>query len=164
MRAHLTVLNGELAGQTIELSNKTFLIGRELDCHLRLPDELVSRHHCVFRMDEFNVRLRDLGSTNGTFVNGRPNRIEVGLEDSDKVRVGDTVLQLTIDPSAPAADEETEHSEKTKEIVVQDTSSDATRIMGDDERELLRDVNTDTKRSPQVGSPPTQAPADTADE
>src|SRR5690349_19521616 len=84
----LKVLSARQQGSTIPLPTGRFLIGREEDCHLRPNSELVSRHHCVFTHDEYTVRVRDLGSTNGTFVNGNRVRGTAVLSSGDRVTVG----------------------------------------------------------------------------
>ena len=56
------------------------LLGRGTDCDLRLVDPGVSRHHAELRVEDDQVVLVDLGSTNGTFVNGQPVR-RVALTD-----------------------------------------------------------------------------------
>jgi pSer/pThr/pTyr-binding forkhead associated (FHA) protein len=71
MDARLNVLSGPGSGETIPVLHGKLLIGREQDCHLRLESGLVSRHHCVLMLDEYTLRVRDLGSRNGTYVNGR---------------------------------------------------------------------------------------------
>jgi pSer/pThr/pTyr-binding forkhead associated (FHA) protein len=76
MDARLKVLSGPGSGETIPVVHGKLLIGREQDCHLMLESGLVSRHHCVLMLDEYTLRVRDLGSKNGTYVNGR--RINVG--------------------------------------------------------------------------------------
>jgi pSer/pThr/pTyr-binding forkhead associated (FHA) protein len=74
--------------------------------------EEVSRHHCVIEVDPPQVRVRDLGSLNGTFVNGvligrRPVHLSpeesdpaslpaFPVRDGDEIRVGDTVLRVRI--------------------------------------------------------------------
>ncbi|MEQ9409967.1 MAG: FHA domain-containing protein [Fuerstiella sp.] len=88
------------------------MIGRESDCQLRPNSELVSRHHCVFTVDDFSVRLRDLGSTNGTSVNGERIRKEVVLQPGDRVIVGSLEFEVTVSDgsvtgSISAASEET---------------------------------------------------------
>jgi pSer/pThr/pTyr-binding forkhead associated (FHA) protein len=96
MDARLKILTGPLSGQTISILAGKLLIGREDDCHLRSASEFVSRHHCVLLLDEFTLRIRDLGSQNGTFVNGRRIvRGELILLDGDAVSVGD--LEFHID-------------------------------------------------------------------
>jgi predicted component of type VI protein secretion system len=99
----LKVVAGKHAGQTIPLDRKKFLIGREQDCQLRPNTELVSRHHCVFTVDDFSVRLRDLGSTNGTSVNGETIRKEVVLQQGDHVTVGSLEFQIVINEVRSAA-------------------------------------------------------------
>ena len=68
LEARLKVLGGKHQGKAIPLAIGRFLVGRERDCHLRPSSDLVSRHLCVFYIDEYAVRLRDLGSLNGTLV------------------------------------------------------------------------------------------------
>jgi len=74
--AELKVVGGKHAGQVIPLNRRKFLIGREQDCQLRPNSEMVSRHHCVFSLDDFSVRLREKGSTNGNLVKGERNQRE----------------------------------------------------------------------------------------
>jgi len=103
MRASLTVLSGPFAGQTISVSHGKLLIGREVDCHLRPESSLVSRHHCVLLLDDYTLRVRDLGSKNGTFVNDhRIGTSEIILLQGDIVSVGDMGCQVEINSDAPA--------------------------------------------------------------
>lgn len=96
LQAELKILGGKHQGKAIPLSTKKFLVGREQDCHLRPNSDLVSRHHCVFSIDDFAVRLRDLGSTNGTRVNGKPLHGEVTLKAGDQIGIGKLELELVI--------------------------------------------------------------------
>src|SRR5271154_2869023 len=88
LQAKLKVVGGRHHGRVIPLATKKFLIGREQDCHLRPNSELVSRHHCVFTVDDFSVHVRDLGSTNGTYVNDQRVRGEILLNSGDRIRGG----------------------------------------------------------------------------
>lgn len=92
----LKVLSARQQGSTIPLPTGRFLIGREEDCHLRPNSELVSRHHCVFTHDEYTVRVRDLGSTNGTFVNGNRVRGTAVLNSGDHITVGKLEFEIVI--------------------------------------------------------------------
>jgi pSer/pThr/pTyr-binding forkhead associated (FHA) protein len=72
----LTVTDGALRGTQFPLEDRdAFLIGRGYDCDVRIPcDEefqTVSRHHCLLGVAANSVWLRDLGSRNGTFLNGK---------------------------------------------------------------------------------------------
>lgn len=88
LQAELRVVGGKHHNHVIPLSTPKFLIGREHDCQLRPNSESVSRHHCVFTVDDFTVRVRDLGSTNGTLVNDEAIKGQVVLQSGDKITVG----------------------------------------------------------------------------
>ncbi len=96
VNAELRVVSGKHTGNVIPLPVGRFLIGREEDCHLRPNSDLVSRHHCVFHADEYTLRLRDLGSTNGTLVNGERLRGEVVLNSGDVVAIGQLEFEIHI--------------------------------------------------------------------
>src|SRR6476620_11528042 len=96
LQVDLKVLEGRQQGKLISLNVRQFLIGREQDCHLRPNSDLVSRHHCVFTVDDFTVRLRDLGSTNGTFVNDERLQGQVVLKAGDRVSVGKLSFEIVV--------------------------------------------------------------------
>jgi len=77
--------------RSYELTTPVTLLGRGTDCDLRLVDPGVSRHHAELRVEGQQVILVDLGSTNGTFVNGQPVR-RVELTDGTRVTLGRTTL------------------------------------------------------------------------
>ena len=90
----LKVVGGKQDGKLIPLNTKKFLIGREQDCHLRPGSESVSRHHCAITIDDFTVRVRDLGSSNGTSINGK--RI-IGVHEAkpgDALQVGNLDFEI----------------------------------------------------------------------
>lgn len=75
----------------ISLTKNEFLIGRGADCDLRLPVTSVSRHHCLIRHDSGGeVHVIDLGSSNGTFVNGQRVRSQAAVQSGDELLVGTT--------------------------------------------------------------------------
>jgi predicted component of type VI protein secretion system len=96
LQAKLKVVGGRHHGKIIPLATRKFLIGREQDCHLRPNSELVSRHHCALWVDDFSVRVRDLGSTNGTYVNNQRVRGELVLGAGDHIRVGKLDFELLV--------------------------------------------------------------------
>jgi pSer/pThr/pTyr-binding forkhead associated (FHA) protein len=105
----LKVIGGKQDGNRIALPPK-FLIGREQDCQLRPNSELVSRHHCMFTLDDYTLRLRDLGSTNGTFVNNEPLDGQVVLKSGDTVRVGNLEFEVVIqEENAPVSGGDAQH-------------------------------------------------------
>lgn len=103
LQVELKVLEGRQQGKAIPLNVKQFLIGREQDCHLRPNSDLISRHHCVFTVDDFTVRIRDLGSTNGTFVNGERIQGQVILKAGDHVSVGKLAFEMVVRAKAEVA-------------------------------------------------------------
>jgi len=99
----LMVIEGSNAGECFALTKRETIIGR-LDKHtLSFPDGKMSRHHCkitfIPNSEEqigFTAILEDLGSTNGTYVNGEIIKGGYVLKDGDKILVGSTVLGFFI--------------------------------------------------------------------
>ena len=99
--ARLKILSGLLLGQTVRLPRK-FLIGRGEDCDLRVESDFVSTYHCVLLLDEYTLRLRDLASKNGTFVNGsRVGASTIILLQDDTLSIGDVNLLIELTPRTP---------------------------------------------------------------
>jgi pSer/pThr/pTyr-binding forkhead associated (FHA) protein len=88
MSVQLVVASGSRAGQAIPVTVPKFLIGRADDCHLKPRSELISRYHCAIVTDGENTAVRDLGSKNGVFLNGKRVTMEVDAKHGDKLVVG----------------------------------------------------------------------------
>jgi len=92
---------GFKAGKAIDLNEFPFTIGRSLDCHLILDSTEISRLHARCTSDHLNIFVEDMGSTNGTFVNGR--RLEVGerhrLRAGDEIRFAQVCTAVFDDPA-----------------------------------------------------------------
>ena len=72
------------------------VLGRDKGCALRVPSSLVSRRHCAFQVTEAGISIRDLGSSNGTWVNAE--RIQMTqLRAGDLIAVGPVVFVVRID-------------------------------------------------------------------
>jgi pSer/pThr/pTyr-binding forkhead associated (FHA) protein len=80
----------------IAITKEEFLIGRGADCDLRLRSKAVSRHHCLIRFQGGEVTLVELGSANGTFVNGQRIRSQATLKEGDEIGLGDFVFVLAL--------------------------------------------------------------------
>jgi hypothetical protein len=94
--AKLIVKEGPLAGQRLELEHEV-VVGRA-NADITIGDPELSRRHAVLRPGEHALEIEDLGSLNGTWVNGR--RIETTtLAPGDLVKIGDSVLQVEDVPS-----------------------------------------------------------------
>ena len=106
MRPHLIVLYPQNQFKQVPLEKGTVILGRGQDADIRLDDELVSRRHCAVTFDGLDVTVKDLGSTNGTFVDGSPIA-ESKLEDHNRLQIGKMVLKVDFkDASEEAFDRE----------------------------------------------------------
>lgn len=83
----VTLVLEDGSGRTFRLSRGSNLLGRGQDAHFRLPDTGVSRQHVDVNYDGQRAVLSDLGSTNGTTVNGGPVQ-DWQLADGDVIRMG----------------------------------------------------------------------------
>jgi pSer/pThr/pTyr-binding forkhead associated (FHA) protein len=97
MDVRLVLIKGSPKGTALRLPPGQFLLGRGEECHVRSSSALVSRQHCLLEVERESLQLRDLGSTNGTLVNGSRLRGACLLHDGDLVQVGSMVLQVRID-------------------------------------------------------------------
>ena len=88
----LFFLNGPRKGENIALTPPGISIGREEDNDVQLLIPGVSRYHAKLTFDGTSWKLRDLGSTNGTKVNGTPISGESMLNEGDTLGIGDQVL------------------------------------------------------------------------
>ena len=84
------------AQQSYELTAEVTLLGRGTDCDLRLVDNGVSRHHAEIRVEGDEAILVDLGSTNGTFVNGQQVK-RARLVDGTRISLGRTTMTFRRD-------------------------------------------------------------------
>jgi hypothetical protein len=83
----LLVLEGPGAGQRIVIEQQPLIIGREETCDLVIPDRQVSRQHARIRLEADRYVLEDLGSKNGTFVNGQELPGPYPLQDGDQIQI-----------------------------------------------------------------------------
>jgi predicted amidophosphoribosyltransferase len=78
--------------EELDITSETFIIGRSLLCNLPIDDPLVSREHASITVCDDYAVLDDLGSRNGTLVNGKPVFDDYHLNHSDRIRVGGNEL------------------------------------------------------------------------
>lgn len=102
MQVTLRVLSGPHAGRSFTFDqHSTFLIGRSDTAQLYLPDDrFFSRNHCLLEIAPPRCFLRDLGSTNGTYVNGQKVQ-EAFLSNGDHIQGGQTVLAVEVSAEMP---------------------------------------------------------------
>ena len=109
MRLKLTFKNGRHAGHVLEFNSRdhpVVSIGRSSQTHVQVYDERISRRHSEIHLSDSDVKVRDLGSGNGTFVNGAQIR-ETALVHGDQLQLGHTHMLVHIQPSdaTPASPE-----------------------------------------------------------
>lgn len=155
----------------ILISRPKYLIGRADDCHLRPSSAGVSRHHCAVILEGDEVLVRDLGSSNGTFVNGTRIAGAHSLTSGDLILIGPLKFEVLIEnEQAPVATEEdddddvilgersvlgdlmpdSDEAAAARWIEEADPSSDTQIMSGEEAEELRRDL---------AGRAPDQAPA-----
>ena len=88
MKIALVVASGIYAGREIAIAGNQFVIGRDEDCNLRPASPAISKKHCAVYYKAGEPFVKDLGSTNGTFLNDEPVEGERALVEGDRVRVG----------------------------------------------------------------------------
>jgi DNA-binding winged helix-turn-helix (wHTH) protein len=89
-------------GREVRLRKAQTIIGRDLDVDVQLESALISRHHARISIDGTTVLIEDLGSRNGTFVQGRRVDAPMQLAHGDEIRIGPILLTFRVSsPSAP---------------------------------------------------------------
>ena len=96
---HLVFVAGPNAGRRYKLGEGDYIIGRRSDCQIFVPDMRVSRQHARLRRENGHWQLEDLGSNNGTFVNG--SRIQQAqIKHQDEIQIANNRIRVEM----PAVD------------------------------------------------------------
>ncbi|GIW94334.1 MAG: peptide-binding protein [Pirellulaceae bacterium] len=103
MQVKLKVLSGKSSGKELVVPYQEFLIGRSEACHLRPKSDAVSRKHCRLLLQEDGVYVEDLGSRNGTFINGERVTQRRLLRSGDVLRIAKLEFAVLVDQEIPAA-------------------------------------------------------------
>jgi eukaryotic-like serine/threonine-protein kinase len=158
-KVKLTVIEGNLKGQEFVFDSRTTcIIGRACDCNPQLPSdkdhENISRYHCLLDINPPTIRVRDLGSLQGTYVNGRIigqrqldqtpeegaqlNFPEYDLKTADTIKLGNTVFQVSIQGASNA---------KSTEVLAEMSSVSSTKRLPREQR-FVPQVNLDDPNLP----------------
>jgi len=98
----LVVIKGTNPGAVVILKRNGIMVaGRSKECDIQLLDSLVSRKHFQIEEKENNFYIKDMGSTNKTFVNKKPLTSEQKIEIGDVIEAGDTALLFTDQKEIP---------------------------------------------------------------
>ena len=91
----LLMTSGNLAGKRFTVPPEGLRLGRREECEIRVDDRLVSLVHCLFEELYGELRVTDLASKNGTYLNGlRLSAQSAKLSKDDILAVGDTILTV----------------------------------------------------------------------
>lgn len=127
--AKLVVISEGLAGTSFELKSERTTIGRLEDNSFTLPEQSVSGHHCEVLLSADGVVVKDLNSTNGTFINGKPIS-QAELKPGQMLRLGQVELRLENGKGgAPAAKKQISQTMPIQGGVKLDDLGDKTRVV-----------------------------------
>src|SRR5215468_3106210 len=91
-RPCLIVIRGLNVGEMYKLGAAESIIGRGQGCEVEILDDGISRRHAAIAIGAGGVTLRDIGSRNGTYVNGQRVEAPVALHDGDKIQLSSTTI------------------------------------------------------------------------
>ncbi len=95
-RASIVILKGHAQGMEYPLTKSSTVIGRDKTADITLRDSLVSRQHAAILFTDEGFTLKDLESTNGTMLNGKPVTA-AELKNRDRFQIGDTDMQFILE-------------------------------------------------------------------
>ncbi len=90
----LVVISGKPLGKSFFLTKESMVLGRDLSADISIGETSISRKHTEFTMSQDGIHCKDMGSTNGTFVNDVKVDAAVPLNDGDLIRCGNTILKF----------------------------------------------------------------------
>jgi predicted component of type VI protein secretion system len=96
MNYALQVVRGRSAANSLRLMDGVNSIGRHDDCQIRIRSSQVSRRHCELFEEGNKLILRDLGSSNGTFVNGKRVLGQQTIKPGDVLTIGGVTLRVDL--------------------------------------------------------------------
>ncbi len=97
MKAKLLVVHGRSEGKSLLFPAGEYVFGRGTECHIQPNSDWVSRQHCLLRVTLEALFIRDLGSRNGTLVNGARLVGERQLSPGDHLQVGPLVFEVQVE-------------------------------------------------------------------
>jgi predicted component of type VI protein secretion system len=128
----LQVVRGRSASTTLKLTDNVTSLGRHDDCVIRIKSAQVSRRHCELFEVGGQLMLRDLGSSNGTFVNGKRVSGELALKHGDELTVGAVTLRVaklgqpvSALPASPASQPKAGDTAVLEALVVDNVPADS---------------------------------------
>ena len=158
MEINLVRFTKDGSQKNTHLPGSVTVVGRRHDCDLRIPLTSVSRRHCQLNVNEGVLKIRDLDSRNGTYLNGE-KVTEAPVKAGDWVKIGPLTFAVQIDGepedvSMPLTEADEPARKKKKEVAaekIEQQASDSDRLEADDsaepelaELEELGDIDIDS--------------------
>jgi len=116
MNVNLVLFKNDGSHATFPLADGVTVMGRSHDCELRIPLKIVSRKHCQLSPNNESLKVQDLDSRLGTFLNGK--RIDAAaVKAGDYIRIGPLTFQVQIDgkPEKPVPPEARKPAKKPQQ-------------------------------------------------
>jgi serine phosphatase RsbU (regulator of sigma subunit)/pSer/pThr/pTyr-binding forkhead associated (FHA) protein len=130
--ASLVFQAGPNAGRRYKLGDGDYIIGRRSDCQIFVPDMRVSRQHARIRRENQQWSIEDLGSNNGTYVNGQ--RVQSGvLHDQDEIIIANNRIRVELPDAQPKG-----RSEFDAHVTVVDLQSPSLVLSSEDASDSQR--------------------------
>ncbi len=106
MEISLKVTTPKRGTKTYQVSNPEVILGRSKECDMQILSTDVSRRHCQFKINDTGVTVRDLGSANGTNINGQPIQAntDIPLTPETLIEIGPLKIVVTFTPPATVFD------------------------------------------------------------
>ena len=136
----LRFISGKYQGGEFPLvPDKTVFVGRSSDLDMVLVVDMVSRKHAGIHVQGDQVWIEDLGSTNGTFVNGEKIK-RARLKEGDRVLIGTSILKLVATDASSAREPVTDMRQELESVAAQRRTSQARTMSGSIEEVPLPDL------------------------
>lgn len=93
----LLILSPNFFATTHILNKAKHLVGRSQECDFIINDNLISKKHCVITIEDGKFFIEDVGSKNGTFINGKLLKKRAPLFYGDKISIGETIFRFYLE-------------------------------------------------------------------
>jgi pSer/pThr/pTyr-binding forkhead associated (FHA) protein len=126
----LRFISGKYQGGEFPLvPEKTVFVGRSSDLDMVLVEDMVSRKHAGIHVQGEQVWIEDLGSTNGTFVNGEKIK-RARLKEGDRVLIGTSILKLVATDASSTREPNLDARQELESVAAQRRTSQARTMSG----------------------------------
>jgi two-component system, cell cycle response regulator len=142
-RPALVIMTGKLLGKKYDLSKEENIIGRSSECEIPIKEEDISRNHAKLTVVANRVKVCDMGSTNGTYVNRKKVEGDAVLENGDQLRCGNTIFKFLSEGSVDSVYHD--------ELYKQATLDPLTRIFN--RKHFNQEIENEVSRARRYGRP-----------